>query len=210
MNRRGAPITRYTHRIASALRRAAEEDQSHMTLTRLVDVLGARAHRVLLLVVSLFNMIPGPPGYGGTIAFTTCAIAVAMLMDRPIRFPGIIGRRKLPLDLMIKASDKIVQVAAILARFSRPRLRWLTAAAANTPYGMLVIAVSLVMALPVPFINAIPNVGLCIIAFSMLNRDGVGVIVGLVATAIGLVIAAAILFGAFHLGTAALGMVRQA
>ena len=62
------------------------------------------------------------------------------------------------------------------------------------------------MALPVPFINAIPNVGLCIIAFSMLNRDGVGEIVGLVATALGLVAAIAIVFGAFQLGMAALGM----
>jgi hypothetical protein len=206
VSERSAPITRYAQRIASALRRAAEQDQSHMTLSRLVEVLGSRAHRLLLLVVSLFNMIPGPPGYGGTIAFTTCAIAVGMLMGRPIQLPGIIGKRTLPLDLMIRASDKVVQVAGILARFSRPRLRWLTSSAANTPYAILVIGVSLVMALPVPFINAIPNVGLCIIAFSMLNRDGVGVIVGLVATALGLVAAIAIVFGAFQLGMAALGM----
>ena len=205
MTERRAPITRYTRRIASSLKRAAEQDQSHMTLSRLVELLGARAHRLLLLVVSLFNMIPGPPGYGGTIAWTTCAIAVALLLGRPIRLPGIIGNRKLPLDLMVKASDQIVKVAAILARFSRPRLRWLTGAAANLPYAILVISVSVVMSLPVPFINAIPNVGLCIIAFSMLNRDGVGVIVGRVATAIGLGAAIAIFVGAFHLGMAAIG-----
>lgn len=204
MSEASAPITRYTRRIASALKRAADEDQSHLTLSRLVDILGPRAHRLLLLVVSLFNMIPGPPGYGGTIAWTTCAIAVGMLMGRPIRLPGIIGNRKLPLDLMVKASEQVVKVANILARFSRPRLRWLTGAAANLPYALLVIGVSVVMALPVPFINAIPNVGLCIIAFSMLNRDGAGVIAGLVATAIGLGVAIAIFVGVFHLGMAAM------
>jgi hypothetical protein len=200
-----APITRYTRRIASSLKRASEGEQSHLTLSGLVEILGPRAHRLLLLVVSLFNMIPGPPGYGGTIAWTTCAIAVAMLLGRPIRLPGLIGNRKLPLDLMVKASEQVVKVARILSRFSRPRLRWLTAAGANGPYAVLVIGVSLVMALPVPFINAIPNVGLCIIAFSMLNRDGVGVIAGLVATAIGLSVAIAIVVGAFHLGVAAIG-----
>lgn len=205
MTRGNAPITRYTRRIASALKRAAEEDQSHLTLSRLVDILGPRAHRLLLLVVSLFNMIPGPPGYGGTIAWTTCAIAIAMLLGRPIRLPSIIGNRRLPLDLMVRASEQVVKVAGILARFSRPRMRWLTGAAANLPYAVLVIVVSLVMALPVPFINAIPNVGLCIIAFSMLNRDGAGVIAGLVATAIGLGVAIAIFVGAFHLGIAAIG-----
>jgi len=201
------PITRYTQRIANLLRRAAEQNQSHLTLSQLVELLGPRSHRLLLLVVSLFNMIPGPPGYGGTIAWTTCAIAVAMLIGRPIRLPGIIGNRKLPLDLMIRASEQVVKVAAILARFSSPRLRWLTGAAANVPYAILVMVVSVVMSLPVPFINAIPNVGLCIIAFSMLNRDGAGVIAGLIATALGLAVAVAIFVGAFHLGMTAINSV---
>ena len=205
MSGQAAPINRYARRIASALRRAAEQDQSHLTLSGLVELLGPRAHRLLLLVVSLFNMIPGPPGYGGTIAWTTCIIAIGMLLGRPIRLPGIIGKRRLPLDLMIRASDQVVKVTAILSRFSRRRMRWLTGAAANLPYAILVIAVSVVMSLPIPFINAIPNVGLCIIAFSMLNRDGVGVIVGLLATAIGLAVAVAIFIGAFHLGMAAMG-----
>ncbi|MCP8882054.1 exopolysaccharide biosynthesis protein [Devosia sp. XJ19-1] len=205
MTQRVTPITRYTRRIASSLRRAADGDETHLTLTGLVELLGPRAHRLLLLVVSLFNMIPGPPGYGGTIAWTTCAIAVAMLLGKQIRLPGIIGKRRLPLDLMIRASEQVVTVAGILARFSRPRLRWLTGAAANLPYAILVIGVSVVMALPVPFINAIPNVGLCIIAFSMLNRDGAGVIVGIGATAVGLGVAIAIVVGAFHLGMAAVG-----
>lgn len=207
MTAASVPITRYTRRIASALRRAAASEQKHLTLSGLVELLGPTAHRLLLLVVSLFNMIPGPPGYGGTIAWTTCAIAIAMLAGRPIRLPRIIGERKLSLDLMIRASDRVTKVAGILTRFSRPRLRWLTGASANLPYAILVIAVSLVMALPIPFINAIPNVGLCIIAFSMLNRDGVGVIIGLVATLVGLAIAGAIFFGVFQLGMAAMGAV---
>jgi hypothetical protein len=200
---RHTPINRCMRRIAGSLQDAAEDNQSHLTLSRLVELLGVKSHRLLLLVVSLFNMIPGPPGYGGTIAFTTAAIAVAMLMGRPIRLPGILGRRRLPVDLMVRGTRQVVKVANMLSRFSRPRMRWLTGAAANLPYAVLVICVSLVMALPIPFINAIPNVGLCIIAFSMLNRDGVGVIAGLVATAIGLVVDAAIILGVLHLGMTA-------
>lgn len=207
MTAKSVPITRYTRRLASALRRAAEQERTHLTLSGLVELLGPTAHRLLLLVVSLFNMIPGPPGYGGTIALTTCAIAIAMLAAKPIRLPRIIGDRKLSLGLLIKASDQVTKVASILAVVSRPRLRWLTGAAVNAPYAILVIGVSLVMALPVPFINAVPNVGLCIIAFSMLNRDGVGVIVGILATLVGLAIAGAIFLGAFHLGMAAIDAV---
>ena len=202
-----APIERYTRRIAAKLQRAAQTDQSHLTLSGLVELMGPTAYRLLLLVVSLFNMIPGPPGYGGTIAWTTMAIAIGMLLGRPIRLPGIIGRRRLPLPILVKASAQVAKIASILARFSRPRLRWLTGAAANLPYALLVILVSLVMTIPIPFINAIPNVGLCVIAFSMLNRDGAGVVIGLVLTGLGLAVDAAIVLGVYHLGVAAVGAV---
>jgi hypothetical protein len=202
---RATPATRYAARIAAALQRTAEGDQSHLTLSGLIVLLGPRAHRLLLLVVSLFNMVPGPPGYGGTIAWTTILVAIAMLLGRPIRLPPIIGNRKLRLNLLLKASEQVVRVTAILARFSRPRLRWMTSGAANLPYAIFVILMGLVMIIPVPLINAIPNVGLCIIAFSMLNRDGIGVIIGVLASLVGLAIAGAIILGAFHLGTMALG-----
>lgn len=204
MTARTAPIIRYTSRIASALRRAAEAG-SHLTLSGLVQLLGPKAHRLLLLVAALFNMIPGPPGFGGTIAGLTFAIALAMVLNRPIRLPALIGNRKLPLKLLIRASDQIVRVADILARFSRPRMRWLTSAGANLPYGIVVMIVSAVMALPIPLINAIPNIGLCIIAFSMLNRDGAGVLIGLGVAAAGLVVASAAVLGILHLGATALG-----
>lgn len=201
-----APINRYARRIASALRRAAETG-THLTLMGLVQLLGPKAHRLLLLVAALFNMIPGPPGFGGTIAGTTFLIALAMVLDRPIRLPPFIGNRKLPLKLLIRASDQVVRVTDILARFSRPRLRWLTGAGANMPYGIVVMIVSVVMALPIPLINAIPNVGLCIIAFSMLNRDGAGVIIGVAVAAIGLVVAIAAIIATYHLGMSAIDAV---
>jgi hypothetical protein len=201
-----APIIRYASRIATALRRAAETG-THLTLSGLVELLGRKAHRLLLLVAALFNMIPGPPGFGGIIAATTFLIALAMVLNRPIRLPPLIGDRKLPLKLLIRASEQMVRVADILARFSRARMRWLTGAGANLPYGIVVMIVSVVMCLPIPLINAIPNVGLCIIAFSMLNRDGVGVIVGVVVAALGLVVAAAAITGVFHLGMAAVNAV---
>ena len=83
----------------------------------------------------------------------------------------------------------------------------MTGAAATIPYGVFVIVVSLVMTIPIPFINAIPNVGLCVLSFSMLNRDGLGAIVGVAISLLGLGIAAAAIFGAYELGMAALGIV---
>lgn len=202
-----SPIERYMARMVAALQRLARSDDPNLTFSRLIDVMGRGSHRLLILVFTLLNMVPGPPGFGGTIAWTTLGIALAMIMRWPIRLPALIGDRGLPLNLLLKLSERVAVAARYAARFSRPRLRWLTGAAATIPYGVFVVVVSLVMTIPIPFINAIPNVGLCVLSFSMLNRDGLGAIVGVAISLLGLGIAAAAIFGAYELGMAALGIV---
>ncbi|HWV19752.1 MAG TPA: exopolysaccharide biosynthesis protein, partial [Devosia sp.] len=137
---------------------------------------------------------------GGTIAWTTFAVALAMVLGKPIRLPGIIGNRKLPVAPLLKASEQVVRVTGIIARFSRPRMRWLTGAAATIPYGIFTMVISVAMTVPIPFTNAVPNVGLCVLAFSMLNRDGIGAVIGVVICLIGLGIEIALIFGAINLG----------
>src|SRR5690606_40356441 len=91
-------------------------------------------------------------------------------------------------------------VTGVIARFSRPRLRWLTGAAATIPYGIFTMVISAAMTIPIPLTNAVPNVGLCVLAFSMLNRDGAGAVIGVVICLIGLMIEIALIFGAINLG----------
>ena len=198
------PINRHTSRIVAGLRRVAESDAPKLSFDRLIEAMGRHSHRLVILVLTLLNMIPGPPGFGGTIAWTTFAVALFMVLGQPIRLPALIGDRKLPLGLLLKASEQVARVTAIIARFSRPRLRWLTGAAATLPYGIFTMILSVFMTLPIPLINAIPNIGLCVIAFSMLNRDGLGVIVGSAICGLGLVIAGGLLLGVFNLGMAAM------
>ena len=204
MSRRTPPIVRYTSRIVSGLRTVSESGAEKLTFAGLIEVMGAGAHRLLILMLTLLNMIPGPPGFGGIIAWTSFAVALAMLLGRPVRLPNILGKRKLPVAPLLKASEQVVKVTGIIARFSRPRLRWLTGAAATVPYALFTMAISLAMTLPIPFANAVPNVGLCVLAFSMLNRDGVGAIIGTLICLIGLVVEIALILGAISLGTHAL------
>ena len=75
----------------------------------------------------------------------------------------------------------------------------MTGAAATVPYGIFTMVVSVAMTIPIPFINAIPNVGLCVLAFSVLNRDGVGAIAGVLIACIGLVIEVLLILGAINL-----------
>jgi hypothetical protein len=201
------PIVWYTNRIVAGLRGVAESGDAKLTFSGLIEAMGPGAHRLLILVLTLLNMIPGPPGFGGTIAWTTFAVALAMVLGKPIRLPGIIGDRRLPLAPLLKASEQVVKVTALIARFSKPRMRWMTGAAATVPYGIFTMVISVAMTVPIPLTNAVPNVGLCVLAFSMLNRDGIGALVGVVICLIGLGIEIALILGAINLGMQAVDAV---
>jgi hypothetical protein len=201
------PIVWYTNRIVAGLRGVAESGDAKLTFSGLIEAMGPGAHRLLILVLTLLNMIPGPPGFGGTIAWTTFAVALAMVLGKPIRLPGIIGDRKLPLAPLLKASEQVLKVTALIARFSKPRMRWMTGAAATVPYGIFTMVISVAMTVPIPLTNAVPNVGLCVLAFSMLNRDGIGALVGVVICLIGLGIEIALILGAINLGMQAVDAV---
>jgi hypothetical protein len=201
------PIVWYTNRIVAGLRGVAESGDAKLTFSGLIEARGPGAHRLLILVLTLLNMIPGPPGFGGTIAWTTFAVALAMVLGKPIRLPGIIGDRKLPLAPLLKASEQVLKVTALIARFSKPRMRWMTGAAATVPYGIFTMVISVAMTVPIPLTNAVPNVGLCVLAFSMLNRDGIGALVGVVICLIGLGIEIALILGAINLGMQAVDAV---
>lgn len=201
------PIVRYTRRIVTVLEAISASGDEKLTFDRLIEAMGPGAHRLLILMLTLLNMIPGPPGFGGTLAWTSFAVALAMVLGRPIRLPGIIGRRNLPLSPLLRASQVVVKVTNIIARFSRPRMRWMTGAAASVPYGVFTMVISVAMTVPIPLTNAVPNVGLCVLAFSMLNRDGAGVIVGTFICLVGLGVEVALILTALNLGGQALDAV---
>jgi hypothetical protein len=94
---------------------------------------------------------------------------------------------------------RLAFLARLLARLSRPRLEMLTGESAKIPTGLLVMLISLPMALPIPFINAVPNVGIAIICVSRINRDGLGVVIGAIVGLLGVAIAIAIFWGAINL-----------
>lgn len=207
MKRGRPPIVRYTNRIVIGLRTVAASGDEKLAFQRLIEAMGQGSHRLLILMLTLLNMIPGPPGFGGVIAWTTFAVALAMVLGRPVRLPRIIGERKLPVAPLLKGSEQVVKVTGIIARFSRPRMRWLTGAAASVPYGIFAMVISVAMTMPIPFSNAVPNVGLCVLAFSMLNRDGIGAVIGATICILGLGVATALVFGAINLGVQAVNTV---
>lgn len=183
-----------------------ERPDEAVTITELLDILSHRSHTLVLLVLAVLNMIPGPPGYGGTLGWVIIAFSIAMMVGFKVRLPGFLGNRKVPRKLLALLRQRLPQFARLVSRFTRARLQSLTGPNMDRPLGLLILIMALPMVVPIPFINAVPNVGMAVICVSRLNRDGLGVILGTVVGLAGMVLAGAAIWGALALTVAAIGM----
>lgn len=190
-------------RVAAIAERVSQADS--ITAGKLVELLGSASYPMVILVLSVLNMIPGPPGYGGTIALAIITATIARLLGRPLRLGGWIGRRVLPERLLDRMVRQMQWLARVIAGISRPRLRQLTGPGSERLTGAFILLVSLPMLLPIPLINAVPNTGIAVICVSRINRDGLGVLLGGVIALVGLAIAGFAIWGAVMLARSVLG-----
>ena len=99
--------------------------------------------------------------------------------------------------LVQKSSPYIRKVERIL----RPRLLFMTSALAERVIGLFILIFATFILFPMPLSNFIPGLGILIISFGLLGRDGVVVIFGIMVGVTGLAISiSAVLLGmeAFH------------
>jgi hypothetical protein len=184
------PVQDHIEAIAARVDRAEA-----VSAGELVAMLGKASYPLIVLVLSVLNMIPGPPGYGGSIAVAIISVTVMRLLGRPIELGGWIGRRHLPRKLLDRMVGQMRWLASLVSRVSRPRWPNLTGPRSEWGIAVFILVVSLPMLVPIPFINAVPNTGIAILALSRINADGLGVVVGITIALIGVGIAIAAISG---------------
>lgn len=186
-----SPVEASISAIADLIRRS-----DRLTAGGLVAILGRASYPLVILVLSVLNMLPGPPGYGGTLAITIISVTGATVLGRPLQLGGWVGRRVLPPLLLARLIGQMQWFAGLVAKVSRPRLAVLTGPRSELPTAIFILLVSLPMVVPIPFINAVPNTGIAVICVSRINHDGLGVLLGGLIAVIGLGVAGGAIWGA--------------
>ena len=195
-----SPVEASVAAIAERIRQTED-----ITAGKLVGLLGSASYPMVVLVLSVLNMLPGPPGYGGTLAVVIVCVSVATLLGRPLQLGGWIGKRALPAKLLDRMMSQMQWFAGLVAAVSRPRLATLTGPRSELPTAVFILLVSLPMVIPIPFINAVPNTGIAVICVSRINHDGLGVLLGGMIALLGLGIAGAAIWGASMLAGSMIG-----
>lgn len=181
-----------------------------LSLAEGVAAFGERAFAAVMLLVALLNLLPWPPG-GTTVLGLPLILLSLQLMRRrrTVWLPVWMMRAQVDRRAYRRFLRYLVPPVRWVERLSRPRLPILTGRSAQMLLGLVTLVLAVILTLPIPFGNLAPATAIAIISLGVMQRDGVMVLLGLMASAFSiglLVVAWALILGAFQAGLQWLGL----
>jgi hypothetical protein len=155
-----------------------------VTLGDLLAAAGSRAHGAALLLLSLPEALPLPLPSASAILGVPLVVVSAhlMLFGEAGALPRRLRERALPPWLLDLLRRRVVPLLGRAERLSHPR--WLRLAGRERPLGLVCLYLSVLLLLPLPFFNVPPALCLVLLAWGMVQRDGVAVAAGLAGTVV--------------------------
>lgn len=149
-------------------------DGEVVTVGYVLEVFGVRGFAFLLCVLALLNvaifMVPGLSILFG-LPMVILAVQMVLGIRAPI-FPEIVRARTIRRDLLIRGLEIGVRVMKKVERLTRPRAPFLSGPILGRVHCVLLLALSMMVAIPLPFLNLPPSLGVIVMSVGVMQRDG--------------------------------------
>jgi hypothetical protein len=191
----GAEARLSTSAVLAALIVDAPAD--HVTLEWIVEHLRERSFGIVILMMALVGLIPGPSWFAGILLAIP---AIQMILGRPgPDLPGFVASRRIPTPQLARLIGRITPALRRIERVGS--LRWRAPYyAIRWPVGLFVLLLGPTSIAPVPFIHVLPFLAIMLLALALLEEDGILLCIGLLAVALSVVVTTAILWGTVEAG----------
>jgi hypothetical protein len=168
---------------------AAGDPEDLVSVRSLFQAFGERSFGFLLLIFSLPNCVPAPPGLGSIIGLPVLMIAAQMVLGWPTPW---LPRRVLDKKVRRETLQKVLNLAEPklrrVERLCRPRGSLVRTRTAERLIGLYIMLLSLCVLLPFPLTNMIPAMATVVLSVALIEKDsmilGLGIAIGLAGLAV--------------------------
>lgn len=163
----------------------------------LVEAMESVGFGLAMMVFAFGVIIPMPPPIPGIISIPLMIFSLQMIAGYaspklPKKFSDMSVKRSI-LAILVKKSVPYIRK---VERFLRPRWSFMINQTAERIIGIFTLLFSFFVLLPLPLSNFIPGLGVLIISFGLLGKDGLVIIVGMFVGMMGIAISiTAVLLG---------------
>ena len=120
-----------------------------------------------------------------------------MRTKRPRILPKFILKRTVPRRSLAVAIHAILPLLEKAEKVSRPRWKWASHPAAQRLLGLFVFLLALAIAFPIPGFNIPQAIAIFIIGLGLVQKDGLTILIGVVAGLASLVLLGGVILGIF-------------
>jgi len=158
---------------------AADAPDEGLSLHAILDRLEERAFGAMLFILALPCAIPFLYGVPQVVSLPMLALTLQMLAGRNEPWlPEKFGARKIDKAGLSRMSGFGRKWFGWLERISHPRLTFLTGKAMERIIALFLTAFAASILVPLPLTNSTPAIAVAIVAFGLMARDGILVILG--------------------------------
>lgn len=150
-----------------------------LKLGEVVEAFGDRGLGALILVLSLMALFPWPPGGKAIFAMPIILLAAELTFQRnEVWLPRWALKASVSRAAYRTAVSKVIRPIRWVENLTRPRLSVLTGPISEIMMGIACVLLAMVMALPIPFGDMLPGIGLVFFALGVMQKDGFAVLIG--------------------------------
>ena len=167
----------------------------------ILKLLGERAFGIALLFFSLPSALPFSviPGVAFVFSLPILFFAVQMVLGRnTLWLPKIMAKHTIPHKTVVNIIHKTVPYLKKAEFFLKPRWAFMSGRFMEIINGMVIFCLAVLLILPIPFSNFIFALLLIIFSLGLIEKDGVFIMLGYVATTIYVSFVSLFIMAAIH------------
>lgn len=159
------------------------------------DIMSHLKEEGLIFLIAIVSFptaipVPTPPGFTTLFGIPLCILTIQMIykLDAPW-LPNWLANKRVKVSTFRGFIEKAEPLFDKMSGFLKPRHRRLTTKSVERLVGVLAFICSVSIALPILFGNAVPSAGILIMSVGLLYNDGLVVLIGMIVSVIGIIIA---------------------
>lgn len=165
-------------------RLANDTGRERVSVGDLLAALGDRAIGALMFFFAAPNILPVPPGVSTLMGAPLLFLSAQLMLGMRPWLPGFVTRRSLSRDDLATLVRRVVPWLAKAEKLLKPRAQVLVRPPVEYIVGLVCLVLAAVLMLPVPLGNTLPALAISLLALGVLERDGMWIAIGLLASVV--------------------------
>lgn len=179
---------------------AQRDGGQRVSIQDLLQALGDRALGALIFFFAFPNVLPLPPGTSFILGAPLVFLVGQLMLSMPPWLPHFIGKRSMAQADFAALVARMVPWLVRAEKLLKPRVPVLTSELMERVIGAVCLLMATLVVLPIPFGNMLPALAISCLALGLLERDGVWVVIGLIAAVVAGVVVSGVVVGLAQAG----------